>query len=1130
MNFIKYIFILLLLGVFKLDAQKSSSVLATGEWYKIAIIEEGVYKIDAAMMDQMGIDRSSFDARNIAIYGNAYNGMLPQANASNRPDDLVENSIFTSGLNDGSFGSGDYLQFYGKSPHEEKYDAQLDEFYYNKNLYSDTAFYFLTIKDFPGLRIVEDDNEISASSYSKSYTRFVTHELDLYNLLYRSTALGSGREWYGELLSQSIKEVDIEFDNLDIISNSEIKLYTSVLSTASVPSSFTISAESFVLKTIDMDPVSSAEYQTKADIKNDTLFFNSNDLNSSGSINLKYEFDLSSEVFDAYVDYAHLVVENQLDMGTRQFYFYHNSDRLGYEIQGANNNATVWDVSDPTKPKIQNFSTDQGSLKFAPKTTAQKFIAFSENQPLTPLFEEKIEPQNLHALAASDALYITNKTFREETQRLADYRLASDGLLTAVVTVEEIFNEYSSGRQDVSAIRDFIRHQYFKNSTLKYVTLVGDCSYDYKNRSIVETNFVPVYQSKNSIHPIKSYSSEDFYGFMNENEGEWHEDEEDSSEVDLGVSRIPVQTVSELSGLINKIMRYERNSSSYGSWRNNVAFVADDGDRNIHQQDADNMAKIIADSQSVFNVDKIYLDAFEQISTPSGQIAPTASQAFIEALSNGNLIVNYTGHGNETLLAHEELLTIEQIENLKNRQFLPFFITATCQFGNYDSPIRMSGAEKMLMHPNGGSIGMLCSTRPVYASSNFIFNEAFYKAALSKENGKYLRIGDILRKTKNTSIQGSRNRNYALLGDASMKLAFPEEEIELTAINGQSIENLDSLNALGKYELEGQIMKDGIVDLSFDGTVSVAVYDKPTSFRTLGDESSPQDIEIQDVLIFKGQSTVTEGRFVADFIVPKNINYSFSEGKIGFYAVNKNKNLDAQGGYSHVIVGGSTNDYEQDNTPPEIKAYLNNTGFVSGQTVNTSSLLLAELNDASGINISKMGFGQDLKMYLDNNEPVLLNNYYTANLDTYQSGRITYPLEDVTPGQHTLTVEAFDVHNNRAEVEINFVVSESNGIQLASLSNYPNPMQESTTFTFEHDRYGDDLKVSIVIINMQGQEIIRNDYRFEDSPIKIDNIIWNGTDAWGNRPVKGIYIYKIVVQSEIDGATSINYRKLIIAN
>ena len=1118
------------------QGQVSNSVLANGDWYKIAVFEDGVYRVDANFLNQLGIP-SSVDSRRVTIYGNSYNGMLPQPNADLRPDDLEEIPTFDSGLSDGSFDNGDFLLFYGKSPDGITHDPEEGTFAFEKNLYSDTAFYFLTIKDELALKIVSEDNPTSAPSFETSYLKFVPHEVDEYNIL------RTGRLWLGERMTNNSNRAQIEFQNIDPIPGSQIDLNVRMLAFDNRSNShFTLRTDSRMLGNIVMNNVSSESYRTRADIQERTYQIHPDSIEGS-DLTIDFEYSNSGGAPEGYVDYAHITVEEWLDFSDGPISIYRSSENQGYAISNATASSQIWNVSQPTKPTFINWEMNEGIAEFGAQGDELKYYAFNESDHKVPISMGRINNQNLHALGPAEVIYITHKNFESEALRLAEFRTAFSGLLAEVVRVDEIYNEYSSGRQDLVAIRDFIRHQYLKHGQrLKYITLFGDCSYDYKDRSFEDTNFVPIYEARNSIHQIRSFSSDDFFGFMEEEEGEWAESLAGDHTLELGIGRIPVHNNEEATQYVDKIIRYQTSIEGFGKWRNKITFIADDGDRNIHMEDADSLAKIILENQDVFNVEKIYLDAFEQLESPDGETSPKASTSFVDALTKGNLIVNFTGHGNEYELTHESIFTNEMILDLSNRILMPFFVTATCEYGNYDNPAVVSGGEQIFLHPQGGAIGLLCSTRPVYASSNYDLNKAFYEAVVSQEDGIFRRLGDIMIDTKNNSLEAAQNRNYALLGDASMRLAFPKNSIQLTHINGQDITTqIDTLNALGKYNIEGQIMENGNFDDDFNGSVFVSVYDKPAEFRTYGNESDPLIFENQDVLLFQGESTVSNGRFSTEFIVPKNINYSFSQGKISFYAVNDIPNSDAHGAYSEVVVGGSSNDFTEDNNPPQVEIFFGGQNLSPSQPVESNTLFKAHLTDESGINISKLGFGYDLTLFIDEEE-FIVNEFYTATLDTYQEGWIAFPLENLEAGNHMARLVAYDIHNNRAEHEVEFFVESENKLNLYQISTYPNPVQSSTqisNFSFHHDRPGEELRVTLAITNLNGEEILKNYYRlvgnFHDctnqSTEGFANCFeWNGLDAWGSRLKKGLYIYKIIVQSEVDGAKSAKYHKLVVLN
>ncbi|UXX80394.1 type IX secretion system sortase PorU [Reichenbachiella carrageenanivorans] len=1104
------------------QSQASSSVLADGQWYKIAILHDGIYKIDRNLLEEMGIAVDQIDPRKLALYGNAMNGMLPQANSESRPNDLSENAIFVVGQSDGQFNNEDYLLFYGKSSDHLSYNPSTEAFAYERNVYSDTAFYFLTVKASDGKRMPTITAPAGTASTQSSYAYIQPHELE------KNTIINSGRHWFGERFTSATKTHKVTFTSNGIVGSADIDIFTSVLSRSIGTSSFDLNLNGISLGSIDMDPISSGTYVTQADVKTDTFSINPSGINTANGLTLNYTFN-ESGFNDGYIDYVHMVYERTLSLSLGALLWHKRTGEAAYKITGAESSAQIWDITNPTDIiKIQAQSSGS-NLTFGTSTDMNSFLAFNDAQATAPILIGAIDNQNLHDLPAADGIIITHRNFLAAAQHLAEYRTQHDGLLVEVVTVDQIYNEFSSGAQDVSALRDFIKFQYDKYNQLKQVLLFGDCSFDYKDRSINSTNFVPVYESRNSLHKLWSYSSDDYFGFMEDNEGEWIETQAGDHTMEIGVGRIPIQTSEDGEAVINKIIRYQTNRLGYGKWRNKISFIADDGDNNIHQQDANKMATYVDTTRQELNVNKIYLDAYKQDQNKS----PAASEAFVNAISDGNLIVNFTGHGNEGQLTHEGIFDEFMISDLSNNILMSLFITATCQFGNYDYPNRISGGEKMVLLPYGGSVALITATRPVYSNTNFQLNEAFYFSAMNKANGQYKRLGEMMRETKNSSLVGAGNRNYALLGDPMMRISFPEQTIALTAINGQSIDQLDTLRAFGKYTISGEVQVGDVLDTRFDGILNMIVFDKPAKFQTLGDESTKEIYDIRDVLLFQGKATITEGKFDVDFIVPKNINYSFGEGKISFYALNKLSTIDAHGAFSEVIVGGSEQVKNPDKTPPNLSIYLNDTTFQSGETVGPSPVLMVKLTDESGINISNAGFGNELMLYLNDEEPVVVNEYYEASLDTYQEGWITYPFDNLAAGRHELTLVASDIFNNETEETIEFFITKENGIHLTEVINYPNPIMpgvEQTTISFKHDRLGEDLFAYLTITDIQGQEILTQSYRFDNVSENMLKIVWNLNSSGTGRVRKGIYIYRLKVQSRVDGSAGEVFRRMVILN
>ena len=1117
--------------------QPDNSVLASGDWYKLAVLEKGIYKIDHSFLASVGISVGQIDPRNIAIYGNGGNGMLPQPNAADRPEDLQENAIYVEGENDGSFDSEDYILFYGNSPDYLKYDTESGFFNYEKNLYSDTTFYFLTIKQDAGKRISDRESAGSDLELVTTFKDVFVHEKDDNNI-----TLG-GRRWFGEEFYSSQPDHTFKWRADNIAPSSTVDVLVSLMAQSEENSSFESSLNGNSLGEIPIDDTPDEPYIKKGDDQVREYQVDAGQLVlTDDSLELSIHYNAPPSRAAGYLDYAKIEAHRQLVISDNYYHFYNTSGLSSATLQlsNATSDLSIWNTTNPTNPVNQEHDLSGNTSLFGIGADAREFIAFRGSSFPSPIFSKKIASQDLHGLSAPDAIFITHTKFLTQANKLKNHRenMVQD-FKVHVVTVDQIYNEFSSGMQDVTALRDFIRHLYLKNpEKLKYVLLFGDCSYDYKDRTITKTNYVPVYEARYSLHPLFNFSSDDYYGFMEENEGEWIESKSGDHTMELGVGRLPVKNTAEAEDVVGKIIRYETSRNSFGKWRNEVLFIADDGDNNIHQRDADLLANYVEDTRNEFNVDKLFIDAYQQLGDPlveDSQSSPEARLAFEEAVEQGKLMINYTGHGREDQLTDEKIIDDNQIEQLTNRSKLPFFITATCEFGNYDNPELVSGGEKALLNPNGGAIALLTTTRPVYSNTNFILNEAYYYAAMKKENGQFPRLGDIIRNTKNNSLAGAKNRNFALLGDPTMSLTFPKYELAVTSVNGKVIEMADTLKALSKITIGGEVRNfDKTVIDDFSGKVSVTVFDKATSFSTFGNENTnPAQYTQRNSMLFNGEASVEDGYFSFEFVVPKNISYVFGEGKLSMYALNNQRTLDANGATIDLKVGGSNPNAPEDNTPPEIALYMGDSTFVSGQAVGTSPLFLAKLSDENGINISNQGFGQNITMTLNDGAEIVLNEFYSASLDTYQSGWVSYPLHDLEPGNYTITLTAYDTYNNATEQEIEFIVTDEVALKLSGITAFPNPISLETdeiSFTFSHDREGEELLLQLQIINLQGRVISESQYRFDDSSSELNSIVWDGKDAHGNRPEKGIYIYKMSIQSTLDGAKNQAHGKLVVLN
>lgn len=1085
--------------------------------------ESGVYKITWNKLREMGLEPSSIDPQNIAIFGNP-GGMLPQALNEWRPQDLLENRIFIQGESDGVFGESDYILFYVDEVDETTYNVQTDDFEVIKNLYSDNIYYFLTVKSEPGLRIEAKANLGDSNPEVTTARHIIAHERDEINLL------ASGREWYGEQLN-AINTISFNH-SVPSVASGQVKIHSEFVAQAYVNTSLQVAINNNALGLIEFESIPNSQYAIKGNIQSSKFEISSDQINSS-SLNLVYTYNqngANSSV--AYLNkyLINIPVTASFSGNQTKIRFTPNSNGLStFKIDGATNELSIWDITDPTHITQQDFNTSNGSAIFGAFSSAiLEYHAFIPGNLPEPNEFVEIANQNIRGSEAVEFVIITSTEFKAEAQRLADFRASNDGLSVAVYTVNQIYNEFSSGRQDVSAIRDFIKHKYDQGQTLKYALLFGKGSYDYKNRINNNRNIVPTYESRNSIHPLLTYSSDDFFGFLDEDEGSWEESTAGDHLLNVGVGRIPAKDLQQAKKAIDKIIHYQTNPNTLGEWKSKLLFVADDGDRNIHQRDADQLATLVDTTYQQFQVRKLFLDSFEQERTPNGEFSRGAEEALIDAVNEGRLIINFTGHGAEFGWMHERILTFDLMEEWQNPYKLPFLITATCEFGRNDDPNTESGAERLMFKNAGGAIGMLTTARPVFSSTNYRLNQALYGTMLEKQGGQYQRLGDVIRNTKNNSLEGSLNRNFILLGDPSMRLAYPEKEIEISEINGKTSSLNDTLRALQPVLIKGFIRDAGQIDSRFNGEIVLNFYDKSQDKTTRGSENDPFQFKERDRLLFKGTASVQDGQFQVEFIIPKNINYAYGKGKIQIYGATNNQASEAIGSTLEFILGGTYQNPNQDVTPPQIRIFLNDTISPISGLYNQDVTAIIKFFDESGINISEAVLGQNPMLNLNDSIAYNLNSNYSSELNDFKRGTASINLSSLSLGQNFISVTARDVYGNSSTATIDFTVQAKSSF-ITEIKSYPNPFIDETFFSVTHDLEGENLEISVEILNSRGQPVqnLLGEVLSAEETLVVS---WDGKDVDGQKLEAGIYFYTFRIISNTSGKSDFVRRKLIISN
>jgi hypothetical protein len=1119
-------------------SELGNSVLSQGTWYKLAVLEDGIYKIDYAYLKSMGIPVENIDPRNIRLFGNA-GGMLPQANNIERPEDLTENHIEVVGELDGRFDQQDYILFFGKGPHslELKENGGAVNLEYHHHDYSDTSFYFITAGNEPGMRVSARQDLGAGYPMINTFDYLFYYEMDQYNILVQWGS-GSGREWYGEIFRIKTS-YDFEVPVPDLVPNSSVRVISAVMAQSYTPSFFRLSLNNADLGEQEMDVIPNSTYGIKGRERLDEFEISSASLGENPEkLVLRYNFTRgNSTLSDGYLDYFNIWCMGELKTYADQVRFRSVASLINpvstFEIRDTGESMRIWDISDPLRPVIQEVSSLGDSHLFGAETsTLKEFVMFNLNNAKTPVRHSVLSNQDLRGMSTPSLLIITHPLFLPAAERLAAHR-KQHGINAEVVDVFKIYNEFSSGRQDVTAIRDFVKYLYDNNNRLASLLLFGRGSFDYKDRLSFNTNFVPIYESRNSLHPIYSYSSDDFYGFMDDDEGEWAETFFGDHAMDIGVGRLPVKSLAEAHTVVDKIILYETNENCYGPWRNNIYFVADDGDGTDgtrHSKDADRLSVQVDTAFSNFNIRKIYIDAYEQIIQAGMEEAPEVNEAIRNAVKNGALLINFTGHGSENQWTRENIVNISSINQWDNIFKLPLLVTATCEFGRHDDPQKISGAEYALINDRGGAIGLVTTARPVFASTNFILNQSFYDHVFHKVDGKYQTLGEIFRKTKNTSLNGSVNRNFSLLGDPSMKLAYPEREIVLDKINERVLtQGNDTLKALKKVEISGMVRDpDHQILNGYNGILTATVFDKAQVKQTLGTQDPVMVYTERNGILFRGDASINNGKFIFEFVVPKNLDCQIGEGKVSLYAIDVTTGMDASGSNLDLMVGGIPEDLPADNIPPDAVLYLEDTTFQFGDLTSDHPNLIADIFDENGINLLENETSKGMVVILDDQQEYVVNQFYKANLDDYRFGRLVYQLSELEEGRHTVLLKVMDTHENLTEAYTEFIVGEDNSLILQHVLNYPNPFTDETRFSFEHNRSGENLSVRIEIFSSKGQLVKTIVGETKYSEFRVNDITWDGRGESGQKLESGLYIYRVFVRSLVDGAKNTEYEKLVL--
>ncbi|WP_299214847.1 type IX secretion system sortase PorU [uncultured Aquimarina sp.] len=1021
----------------------SHSVLATGNWYKFYIEKTGIYKLTPEFLSDLGIDVATTDPATIKIYGNGGH-MLPLKNSKNTEFDLRENAIKVVRGENGTLSEGGYILFYGQSTKGYNSDSKT-----HINLYDDKSYYFITTSGKRGRRIINSESfDKKADTIITTFKEDQFYEMDQYNLGMM------GRRWLGDQIKNN-EEKQFSFHFPNKVDATAITYKIMAVAKSNKPSKLKISLNQKEAGEIKFRPASDRLIAIEGSLEKNNKIYD-----DAIQIGLQYEVE-GKALGESYLDYIRVSAERSLVGSDKQLKFTIPNTNSKHEIgeiqlKKAKKISEVWDVTNPEVVKV--FENTSFSSKFSFKTqldTKRKFVTVTTSdyyEPLKPL-ESIVENQNLKGTIFLDEennfknidyLIITENDMLTAAERLADFHRTRNKMNVKVVPVQKIYNEFSSAKQDIGAIRNFIRYVYenasHDNKKLSYVCFMGNATVDYKDilkdKSLLNTykkSIIPSFMSYESFSNTRSYVCDDFFGMMDPEEGEM----KSTDDLDIVFGRILVDTDVMANDVVDKTIRYYK-KNSFGDWRNNVLLLSDDVDK-VWEQGIQRNLNSVGDSlvkkYPFLNISKVYSDAYIQKSTSNGEQYPNVTKTLIKKIEKGVAVLDYFGHAEEEGFGTEFFFTKKDAINLKNKDKLPLLITVTCLATRFDNPFDISIGEHVFRNPNGGAIAIIATTREIFMNAGVNINNEIMKTLFS-ENGPYLKPAETVLKLKN-KLRYQDKRSVFFIGDPAMSLQMPRPGVHITKINGIPLQKFrDTIKALDKIRISGHLVDAfGKIKKDYNGEVFIKIFDKKNSKKTLGNNKIKNrkgnliqlEYKDQDVIIYNGDFDIKKGVFDAEFMIPKDINMSIGNCKISLYAKKNNILEDAVGAYENVLLGGISNVTSLDTKGPEVKVFINGKKSKAINIIKANPELKIELADENGMNVSTMGIGHQMKMIIDGKgkREVILNDFYTNKENGFKEGSISYTSDTLSLGHHTLEIKVWDTFNNSSTKKIEVVVLDS---------------------------------------------------------------------------------------------------------
>lgn len=1104
-----------------------NSVLATGKWVKIAVSEEGVYQITAALAQQWGFN----DLSKVKVYG--YGGMpqvkqLFNGTTTSPIDDLNEVATFRT---DGK------LLFFAEGVVRKTWNASEKRWKHETNPYTTLSYYFVTEGEAP--QKMQKDEQVQASTSVSEIAHLTLYDADAF------AWYEGGKQFYDAYNFATGNTKTYTLKTPDAVNNSaSLELAFSASSKVSSTSVLVSSGEKELGR---FNIRYSRDHEKAVDIKQN---YKLSDLSESTPIKFT-----TTQNRDARLNYLSLTYTRKLNATATSYAFVPtpaNSAPVALNIDAATTHTQVWRISEEGTisqcPTLLNGTT----LTATAKNGKERYVIVDTNKNYqAPTIIHEVENQNLHADKDIHMVIVVPESgkFDAEAERLAEAHRIYNHLTVKVVHQNKIFNEFGSGTPDATAIRRYLKMLYDKatseDNMPRYLLLFGDCTFD--NRMVTPewkqysaTDYLLAYEdndnydtyTENAIGDIVSYPSDDYYGLLDDGEGKNLKTEK----VDLGIGRFVCSTTEHAKTLVDKSIAYLQNQRA-GSWKNRIVMIgdapraSDSGDKNAHMEDAERTASTISNaSNGQLNIRRIYPDYYERELTATGYRFPKATELLTEEVKRGALMFNYSGHGSPAQISHSYIFESGDWEKVTSTA-LPLWVLASCEILPFDQDTHDFGRQA-LFSPNGGAVAVMCASRAVYATENNALNVAFCEALVKRnDNGTYNTFGDALRIAKNKLITSAQDRTinklkYIIAGDPALRLMQPTLRIFVDSINGTKLNTNDDrmLKAGSIATFCGYIENEP----EFTGILTATLYDKEEQLSCRNNGKVADEaftFSERTKIVFSGSDSVRNGRFKIFIPIPRDISYSNQSARLSLYAINNDAQKEANGYNENFHLNGTEEGQNNDSIGPKIFLYLNEADFPNGGITNSNPLLVARLSDESGINATGTSLGHDIELILDGNTSKLttLNDYFAYEFGSYQEGTVSYQLENLTPGRHTLSLRAWDHNNNSSTATLDFIVGNTS-LHGKKLYATINPARTFTQFVANIAENHIGGTITFEVFTSTGQKVWEQ-HRTISSTYATER--WNLTTSSGTPLPKGLYIFRAKITSE-QGVEEMEGERLII--